>query len=157
MLKRWMRFGRRVRPWMVAVALALGIGLTASCGDDDSGPVDTGNDTISDADGGGEADAVPDAEPDVEPDTEPDGDPDAEPDAEPDADVDPGDQAEAESDCGPAGWYGPMPCESDEQCQTDYGAGWYCDETATVTDPCTDGTISWPVCVEGDEDAGDGG
>lgn len=48
-------------------------------------------------------------------------------------------------DCLPAAWYGPPPCESDEQCVEWYGEGYVCDKNNTVDDPCG-GTIAWPTC-----------
>jgi hypothetical protein len=50
-------------------------------------------------------------------------------------------------DCPPAGWYGPMPCESDEECQQQYGADYYCNEDATIPSPCDDGKpMKYPTC-----------
>jgi hypothetical protein len=50
-------------------------------------------------------------------------------------------------DCPPAGWYGPPPCASDEECQQQYGADYYCNKDNTVPSPCDDDKpMSYPVC-----------
>ena len=81
------------------------------------------------------------------------GEPDAaEPDAgsvdaaEPDAgSVDAGEPDAGADACEPLDYYGPMPCTSDAECETDHGAGWYCDEENTFDDGC--GNIStYPIC-----------
>jgi hypothetical protein len=54
-------------------------------------------------------------------------------------------------DCGPAGWYGPPPCQSDEECRKDYGDGWYCDKEYKVDSPC--GAITYPMCMPPSVDA----
>jgi len=59
-------------------------------------------------------------------------------------------QSEAEppdvaQDCQPMAFYGPPPCESDEQCKQDYGPNWYCDKGTSVPDGCG-GTFNWAQC-----------
>ncbi len=49
--------------------------------------------------------------------------------------------AGAPDGCEPAAYYGPPPCESDEEC----GEGWYCDQDNVVPGGCGE-TLSWPIC-----------
>lgn len=51
-------------------------------------------------------------------------------------------------DCGMVTYYGPKPCETDQECIDDYGAGWYCDTDNAFTDPCG-GAVTWPMCKPG--------
>ena len=48
--------------------------------------------------------------------------------------------------CLPKMLYGPPPCASDEQCQTEYGDNWYCDKSS-FDDGCG-GTVNWPMCKQ---------
>jgi hypothetical protein len=42
--------------------------------------------------------------------------------------------------------YGPQPCTSDEQCQSQNGGtNWYCDKTNAYDDGCG-GVVTWPIC-----------
>jgi len=63
--------------------------------------------------------------------------------------VDQGPGTDLPTDCPPVAYYGPQPCESDEDCRQRYGVGWYCDLGHVFTDPCG-GSVSWPVCEPGD-------
>jgi len=47
--------------------------------------------------------------------------------------------------CIPAMLYGPQPCASNTDCETQYGAGWYCDKDNVFGNGCG-GTSSWPIC-----------
>ncbi|MBI5531638.1 MAG: hypothetical protein HY898_02910 [Deltaproteobacteria bacterium] len=54
-------------------------------------------------------------------------------------------------------YYGPMPCISDEQCEST-GQGTWCDKSHTFSGPC--GEVSWPICKgtpEGGKDGEAGG
>ncbi|HOU53459.1 MAG TPA: hypothetical protein PLQ97_05970 [Myxococcota bacterium] len=53
------------------------------------------------------------------------------------------------TDCPQVTYYGPQPCETDEDCRQRYGAGWYCDTANVFTDPCG-GSVTWPLCRQGD-------
>ena len=53
---------------------------------------------------------------------------------------------DATNDCQPMTYYGPMPCSDDPECESTYGAGWYCDQDNGYTDPCS-GWIPWPACM----------
>lgn len=54
-------------------------------------------------------------------------------------------------DCEPVAYYGPKPCDSDEECVKDFGEGWYCDKENAFADPCG-GEVKWPVCKQGSTD-----
>lgn len=48
--------------------------------------------------------------------------------------------------CEPVALYGPQPCQSDEQCQSQNGGtNWYCDKTNAFDDGCG-GIVTWPIC-----------
>ena len=49
--------------------------------------------------------------------------------------------------CEPAAYYGPQPCQSNQECVTQYGEGWYCDEQNQAADGCGN-TVVWPVCKQ---------
>jgi len=73
------------------------------------------------------------------------------PDAHP-GDGSPVDQipnADLPRDCPQVTYYGPQPCETDEDCRQQYGSGWYCDTGNVFTDPCG-GSVAWPMCRQGD-------
>ena len=54
----------------------------------------------------------------------------------------PGPDADA---CMPSTYYGPRPCQTEADCVSEHGIGWYCDTTNSFPDPC--GTIvTWPAC-----------
>jgi hypothetical protein len=55
--------------------------------------------------------------------------------------------------CEPAAYYGPPPCSSDDGCIQQHGAGWYCDQGATVAGPCGE-QVAWPACAPGPVDGG---
>ena len=57
------------------------------------------------------------------------------------------DTTKADVDCGAVAWYGPPPCQSDAECVEWYGAGWYCNEEYTFTDPCGQ-PITFPTCEQ---------
>lgn len=48
-------------------------------------------------------------------------------------------------DCEGKAYYGPPPCQTDQQCIDANGANWYCDEEHVVDEACG---ITWPTCVE---------
>lgn len=48
--------------------------------------------------------------------------------------------------------YGPKPCDTDEECVTGNGAGWYCDKNHQAG-YCNGQPMTWPTCVQG-ADAG---
>ncbi len=52
-------------------------------------------------------------------------------------------------DCGMMTYYGPQPCETDEECAQREGAGWYCDTANVFEDGCG-GQVHWPMCRPGD-------
>jgi len=54
---------------------------------------------------------------------------------------------DVDKDCPPMAFYGPKPCDSDAECQQDYGAGWYCDKDNSFDDGCG-GKITWPACKQ---------
>ncbi len=58
-----------------------------------------------------------------------------------------GSHLDAEKDCPPMAFYGPKPCASDEECQQDNGAGWYCDKENAYDDGCG-GKVVWPTCKQ---------
>jgi len=58
-----------------------------------------------------------------------------------------GTHQDVEKDCPPMAFYGPKPCDTDEECQKDNGAGWYCDKENSYDDGCG-GKITWPMCKE---------
>lgn len=49
-------------------------------------------------------------------------------------------------DCEPKTYYGPPPCNSDDECIKQYGPNWYCDKENAFNDPC--GPVSWPMCKQ---------
>ncbi len=65
--------------------------------------------------------------------------------------VDMGSPERPDAQCNIA-WYGPPPCQDDEQCVDMYGSGWYCDQGHTMIDPCTGDESHWPLCREGREE-----
>lgn len=130
MITRWMRQMKKIRPWMVAVALACGAPLwSPACG---GGGDDSEQDVAPDA-----ADVTEDAT------TADDG-------GSPD-EATPGEDAttpdDGSADCVPAVFYGPPElCTDTAQCETDFGAGWTCTGYETYPDTCG-GTITWgPFC-----------
>ncbi|MDY0004742.1 MAG: hypothetical protein RBU30_25825 [Polyangia bacterium] len=50
-------------------------------------------------------------------------------------------------ECEPAAFYGPQPCQDNDECETQYGVGWYCDQDNAYDDGCGN-TYTWPVCRE---------
>jgi hypothetical protein len=58
------------------------------------------------------------------------------------AEVEPPD---VQKDCPPMAYYGPPPCNSDQECQEQNGANWYCDKDGTLPDGCG-GAFSYPQC-----------
>ncbi len=52
---------------------------------------------------------------------------------------------DAPKDCPPMASYGPPPCTTDEECATEYGAGWVCDQNHPMDDGCG-GTFNFPTC-----------
>jgi hypothetical protein len=143
MIVRWMRQMKKIRPWMVAVALACGAPLgTPACGGggDDSGrdvPLEV---TESAEDGAATDDAT--AQDDV---TSPDE----------------GSTTDEGADCTPATFYGPLPCTDDAQCVAENGAGWTCTGTMSATDSCGNPMTWGPFCeppsgADADADAPDG-
>jgi hypothetical protein len=44
--------------------------------------------------------------------------------------------------------YGPKPCDTDQECATAYGAGWYCDKDHPAG-YCNGQPVTWPTCIEG--------
>ena len=55
--------------------------------------------------------------------------------------------------CEPAAYYGPPPCQGNDECVQRHGTGWYCDQGATVVGPCGE-VMAWPVCEPGPIDDG---
>jgi predicted esterase len=51
----------------------------------------------------------------------------------------------ANLNCEPNSIYGPRPCIDDQECVTENGDGWYCDQNNSFDDGCG-GTTTWPVC-----------
>lgn len=51
----------------------------------------------------------------------------------------------AAQDCSGMAWYGPPPCQTDEECVKQNGPGWYCDLDNKFDNGCG-GTTEWPVC-----------
>jgi hypothetical protein len=143
MITCWMRQMKKIRPWMVAVALACGAPLwSPACGGGD----DSGQDVAPDATEATEDAATPDDG----------GSPD---EAAPGEDATTPDDGSA--DCVPAVFYGPPElCTDTAQCETDFGAGWTCTGYQTYPDTCG-GTINWgPFCenpagADADADVGD--
>lgn len=62
--------------------------------------------------------------------------------------------ADVTDECEPVVYYGPQPCQSDDECVDAFGPGYECDETAQIEDPCQ-GWISYPQCVMVDAGAPD--
>jgi hypothetical protein len=50
-----------------------------------------------------------------------------------------------DDNCEPAAYYGPPPCTDDQECVTQDGTGWYCDQENTFLDGCGQ-QVTWPVC-----------
>jgi len=48
-------------------------------------------------------------------------------------------------DCGGKTYYGPPPCQSDQECIDANGANWYCDKEHVVDKACD---IKWATCIE---------
>lgn len=49
-------------------------------------------------------------------------------------------------ECPDVAYYGPQPCESDEQCALDNDEGWVCDKDYEIgPQGCED---TWPTCVQ---------
>ena len=120
---------KKIRPWMVAVALACGAPLwSPACGDGD----DSGRDVPGDVTEATEDAATPDDG----------GSPD---EAAPGEDGTTPDDGNA--DCVPAVFYGPPElCTDTAQCERDFGAGWTCTGYETYPDTCG-GTSTWgPFC-----------
>ncbi|MBI5490109.1 MAG: hypothetical protein HY905_22435 [Deltaproteobacteria bacterium] len=180
MIAKLMRTVKKVRPWMVAVALAGGAAWASSC--DDGGrtcvpdePTCTTDeecvarngpgsycrtDTVLVPDGCGNlvdwgriCSAVGDADADADAD-------DVAVDA--DADVPSETPGDADADCVPAVFYGPDPiCADDAQCESEFGTGWTCTGYESLPDTCG-GTVNWgPFCeppggADADADVNDG-
>lgn len=53
-------------------------------------------------------------------------------------------------DCEPMVAYGPPPCESDDDCEKWFGAGWICDKSAVVNNGCEQ--YVYPSCIPGQVD-----
>lgn len=53
------------------------------------------------------------------------------------------------ADCRPGAFYGPQPCDTDEECAQREGPGWYCDQDNAYDDGCG-GQVLWPLCRPGD-------
>jgi hypothetical protein len=49
--------------------------------------------------------------------------------------------------CQPAALYGPPPCNTDADCVSWYGEGWYCDTTNSYDDGCGN-TVTWAMCKQ---------
>ena len=47
--------------------------------------------------------------------------------------------------CEPKTYYGPPPCQSDQQCIDAHGAGWYCDANNVIDEACG---VEWPACKQ---------
>lgn len=176
MIAKLMRTVKKLRPWMIAVAVATGAAWAAtSC--------DTGGGTCEPGDYYGPPTCTTDEEcvardgPGSYCDTRvtmvddgcghmvewgrvctTGGTTDADADADVDdviPDVDGTTDADADPDCVPAVFYGPDPiCTDNAQCESEYGAGWTCTGYTTFPDTC-DATINWgPFCEPpGDTDA----
>ncbi len=48
-------------------------------------------------------------------------------------------------DCDGKTYYGPPPCQTDQECIDAKGANWYCDKEHVI-DPACD--TKWPTCVQ---------
>jgi hypothetical protein len=143
MLHFWMRMGRRIRPWILVVALAAaGAGGCYSS----EGPAPTDGEPEYDArDVAGDADVRPDADAEVLEDG--DARPDADAEALGDGDV-PRD-GDAEADCIPGSFYGPGPtCETDDDCRREVGECSTCSGSDTWPDGCG-GWVGWRWCEPG--------
>ena len=160
MIAKLMRTVKKVRPWMVAVAMATGAAWAASC--DDSGgscvPDElrcTTDEECVERNGPGSYCStgtvlVPDGcgnMVDWGRVCVSSGDADAGADADADVPAEAEGTGDADADCVPAMFYGPDPiCSNDTECESEYGAGWTCTGYETFPDTCG-GTNNWgPTC-----------
>jgi hypothetical protein len=45
----------------------------------------------------------------------------------------------------PKTYYGPMPCQTDQECVDKFGATWYCNKDYIIDKECN---VKWPSCVK---------
>ncbi|MBI5498657.1 MAG: hypothetical protein HY907_00315 [Deltaproteobacteria bacterium] len=184
MIAKLMRTVKKIRPWMVAVALAGGAAWASSC--------DTGGGSCEPGDYYGPPTCTTDEEcvarngPGYVCDTrialvddgcgnmvewgricEAVGDADADAGGDDgsstEADVSSEAAVDGDADCVPAVFYGPEPiCTDNAQCESEYGTGWTCSGYRSYSDTCG-GTMNWgPFCeppagadADADADPGD--
>ncbi len=48
-------------------------------------------------------------------------------------------------DCKSKAYYGPPPCQTDQDCIDEHGADWFCDKDHVIDEACG---VTWPTCVE---------